>query len=183
MRQLTTISLASMLALSLLLSACGTPTPTPTATGVTTPAPTITTPPRATPTPTAAATVVPKTGGTMRIITGQTTTVLGYPAQMSGPARSVAVATLQTLLEADNEGRTIAGLATSWQIASDMKSITFTLRKGVKFHDGMDFNAIAVKWNLDRMMAAKIEGTEAWDTITVIDDYTFRLNLKRLQNT
>jgi len=35
-------------------------------------------------------------------------------------------------------------LATTWKISTDGKEITFHLRKGVKFHDGTEFNADAV---------------------------------------
>src|SRR4051812_28531011 len=42
------------------------------------------------------------------------------------------------------------GLAEKWEQASgDNKTWIFHLRKGVKFHDGTDFNADAVIWNLD----------------------------------
>src|SRR6202162_1583129 len=43
------------------------------------------------------------------------------------------------------------GLAEKWeQAADDNKRWIFHLRHGVKFHDGTDFNADAVIWNLDR---------------------------------
>ena len=43
------------------------------------------------------------------------------------------------------------GLAETWeQAADDNKRWIFHLRHGVKFHDGTDFNADAVIWNLDR---------------------------------
>jgi ABC-type transport system substrate-binding protein len=43
------------------------------------------------------------------------------------------------------------GLAESWEQApEDKKTWIFHLRQGVKFHDGTDFNADAVVWNLDR---------------------------------
>ena len=43
------------------------------------------------------------------------------------------------------------GLAEKWeQDPSDNKTWIFHLRRGVKFHDGTDFNADAVIWNLDR---------------------------------
>ena len=43
------------------------------------------------------------------------------------------------------------GLAEKWeQDPSDSKTWIFHLRHGVKFHDGTDFNADAVIWNLDR---------------------------------
>mgnify|MGYP001168480072 CR=1 FL=1 len=45
---------------------------------------------------------------------------------------------------------TIGGLATSWFASSDGKTWTFRLRKGVKFHDGTDFDADAVKFNVNR---------------------------------
>jgi peptide/nickel transport system substrate-binding protein len=41
-------------------------------------------------------------------------------------------------------------LATKWELSSDAKTYTFTLRDGVKFHDGTDFNAEAVCFNFDR---------------------------------
>jgi peptide/nickel transport system substrate-binding protein len=43
------------------------------------------------------------------------------------------------------------GLAERWeQAADDKRTWIFHLRRGVKFHDGTDFNADAVMWNLDR---------------------------------
>ncbi|MGG6263971.1 ABC transporter substrate-binding protein [Leptolyngbya sp. AN03gr2] len=41
-------------------------------------------------------------------------------------------------------------LATSWNASKDGRTWTFKLRNGVKFHDGADFNANAVKFNVDR---------------------------------
>ena len=41
-------------------------------------------------------------------------------------------------------------LATAWTPSPDGKSWTFTLRQGVKFHDGTPFNAAAVCFNFDR---------------------------------
>ncbi|NTV88765.1 MAG: ABC transporter substrate-binding protein [Clostridiales bacterium] len=46
-------------------------------------------------------------------------------------------------------------LAESWEVSADGLTYTFHLRKGVKFHDGTDFNAAAVKTNIERQMAGK----------------------------
>lgn len=42
------------------------------------------------------------------------------------------------------------GLATEWESSDDGKMYTFTLREGVKFQDGTDFNADAVVFNFER---------------------------------
>jgi ABC-type transport system substrate-binding protein len=48
------------------------------------------------------------------------------------------------------------GLATAWEAnKDDPRRWVFTLRKGVKFHDGTDFNADAVIWNFDRIFNDK----------------------------
>lgn len=81
----------------------------------------------------------------------------------------------------DNLGGIQPWLAESYKVGDDLKSITFNLRKGVKFHDGSDFNAQVVKWNLDNIIAKKLQPN--WDSVTIIDDYTVKVNLKQWQNT
>ena len=49
------------------------------------------------------------------------------------------------------EGTIVPGLAESWRVSKDGRVYTFTLKKGVKFSDGADFNAAAVKKNLDML--------------------------------
>ena len=48
------------------------------------------------------------------------------------------------------------GLATSWEAnKDDPRRWVFTLRKGVKYHDGTDFTADSVIWNFDRVFNDK----------------------------
>src|SRR5262245_10582531 len=47
------------------------------------------------------------------------------------------------------------GLATAWKMSPDGLTYTFTLRKGVKFHDGTPFDAEAVTFTYDRLLDAK----------------------------
>ena len=47
-------------------------------------------------------------------------------------------------------GTAEAGLASSWKYTSDGKSVTFTLRPGLKFSDGTPLTATSVKQNIDR---------------------------------
>lgn len=56
-----------------------------------------------------------------------------------------------TLLDfKDGTTEVTAGLAESWEMSPDGLKYTFKLRKGVKFHDGTDFNADAVVFNWQR---------------------------------
>ncbi|MDQ7970541.1 MAG: ABC transporter substrate-binding protein [Oxalicibacterium faecigallinarum] len=53
-------------------------------------------------------------------------------------------------------GKLIPGLATEWKVdPKDNKKWIFTLRQGVKFHDGSTLNADAVIWNLDKVLNDK----------------------------
>src|SRR6201985_2170134 len=56
----------------------------------------------------------------------------------------------------DRPGKLVPGLATAWKVDdTDKTKWRFTLRKGVKFHDGSDFNADAVLWNPDKVLNDK----------------------------
>src|SRR5207253_7217723 len=86
------------------------------------------------------------------------------------------------LLRSDPKGTIVAGLATKWETASDGKTFTLTLRSGVKYQDGTDFDASSVKWNLDRYRTdAKSQRRGelgSVDSVTVVDPTTVKLNLK-----
>jgi peptide/nickel transport system substrate-binding protein len=63
----------------------------------------------------------------------------------------------ETLTEINSEDSSITpGLATSWK-QIDKNTWQFALRKGVKFHDGTDFNAAAVIFNIKRLYEAKLD--------------------------
>jgi peptide/nickel transport system substrate-binding protein len=49
----------------------------------------------------------------------------------------------------------VPALAEKWQVSQDGTVWTFTLRQGVKFHDGNPFDAAAVVWNFDRWRLGK----------------------------
>ena len=72
-------------------------------------------------------------------------------------------------------------LAESWEVP-DPTTVVFTLRKGVKFHDGTDCDAAAVKWNLERLMTHPQSGgknhTASIASVEAADTHTVRLMLK-----
>ncbi|WP_108658796.1 ABC transporter substrate-binding protein [Acuticoccus kandeliae] len=66
------------------------------------------------------------------------------------------------LSSADKPSVLIPGLATEWSTdEADRTKWTFKLREGVKFHDGSDFDADAVVWNLDKLLNKE---SEQYDT-------------------
>ena len=61
--------------------------------------------------------------------------------------------TMWDLSSAEKPSVMIPGLATEWKVDdADHKKWTFKLRPGVKFHDGSDFNADAVVWNVNKVL-------------------------------
>ncbi len=57
----------------------------------------------------------------------------------SGPIGQVATKVYEGLLEYGFDLRPLPGLAGSWKVAADGKSVAFTLQRGVRFHDGKPF--------------------------------------------
>jgi len=124
-----------------------------------------------------------KYGGVLkRPLTVGPATPIGYPAEGAPDAVDAATPCVDRLIEVGVGAEILPMLATDWEVAPDGKSVTFELRKGVKFHDGSDFNASVVKWNVDKLIEAE-RGANEWESIEVIDDHTIRINITGYTNT
>ncbi len=77
-----------------------------------------------------------------------------------------------------NELSLVPMLGTQWNYETDTRLI-FTLRKGVRFHDGSIFDAKVAKWNLDRVRQHPKSYIKSLikeiDTVEVLDDYTIAI--------
>lgn len=176
MKRLVYLLLALTLLVSLALTACGQSTTTP-----------ATTQPSASPTtlaPTAtqASTEKPQYGGTLRSIHTLKLANLGYTPDSAEPLDGwVAQTAVETLLRNMPDGSVGPFLATSFDRAPDYKSVTFHLRKGVKFHDGTDFNAQAVKYNFELYNKGLLDSLRAIESMDIIDDYTIKVNFSKIE--
>lgn len=126
----------------------------------------------------------PRYGGTLRLSDRVDEPLIGYPPKMSKPvALRQAAPAIETLLRNDKTGRLVPWLATGYKENSKAKTITLSLRKSVKFHDGTEFNAETVKWNLEQSIAAHAAGTDKLKSVEVIDSFTVQLNLSSWDST
>ncbi|MEX0694381.1 MAG: ABC transporter substrate-binding protein [Rhodospirillales bacterium] len=116
------------------------------------------------------------------------TLTIGYGSEPSSvdphyhnltPNNSMSAHIFSPLILQDEKQRLIPGLATSWKPIDDL-TWEFKLRKGVKFHDGSDFNADDVMATIKRApnvpnspssFALYLKGK----TFEKVDDYTIRI--------
>jgi peptide/nickel transport system substrate-binding protein len=173
------LGLALCIAALSLSFACASGAPSATAL---TPKTTASSSPAVTAKPPSAPTGAQQYGGTLKVIDlTHPRSNLGYPAGATARMHPfLSYPCVESLLRVDEKGLNIPWLATGWQWSTDKKSLTLTLRKGVKFHDGTDFNAAAVKFNLDLFLPPSTRTELQYvQSIDVVDDYTVRLNLKQ----
>ncbi|MFN7210563.1 MAG: ABC transporter substrate-binding protein [Aggregatilineales bacterium] len=122
-----------------------------------------------------------------RIVYGLTLLPSGFDphinasAELGIPLRSV----YDTLVYRDPTTQDfVAGLAERWEISPDGLIYTFYLRRGVRFHDGEPFNALAVAANLERITAPETRSQKAafllgsFERYIVLDEHTIQLVLK-----
>ena len=127
----------------------------------------------------------PKSGGKVKIAVARGPRQIGDPVAkpFNNTDMRLAAPIIETLLRFDKEGMLTPWLAEKWQVADDKKSVTFHIRKGVKFHDGTDLNAETARWNLERYRVSKNSELKSVSAIEVIDEYTVRLTLSKWSST
>ncbi len=92
---------------------------------------------------------------------------------------------VEGLIAVYNDGTIHNVLAESYSWENET-TLLFKLRKGVKFHDGSDFNADDVLWTFQKTKTS-VKGAQLtnvdFDNVKKVDDYTVRVPLKEKQGT
>lgn len=110
---------------------------------------------------------------------GEPSTLIPILASDSA-SHSVASLVYNGLLKYDKNLNLAGDLAERWEISSDGLTITFYLRKGVKWHDGHEFTAHDVLYTYKTIIDPKTPTAYAEDFLQVkkaeqLDRYTFRV--------
>jgi peptide/nickel transport system substrate-binding protein len=102
--------------------------------------------------------------------------------QMSNQTRHIAE--YLAITGPDNVTRPM--LAESWEASDDLKTWTFRLRQGVKWHNGEDFVADHVVWNVERWRNPDLGSSNiglstfaSMDSVEAVDQHTVRFNLNK----
>ena len=95
------------------------------------------------------------------------------------PSEQVRDTIYEGLVDLDENLEAVPALATEWEQVDDT-AWEFTLREGVTFHDGSEFNAEVVKANIDRLQDAATASPRAFmldmvSEVNVVDDYTVEI--------
>lgn len=125
----------------------------------------------------------PRRGGTLTIGFMDNTRTLDPTFSIQLSERQSLYLIYNTLVAMDTDFSLKPELAKSWQIDNEGRRYTFQLQEGVKFHDGTDFNAEAVKWNIERRLDEQVASPQraqlrpAIATVEVAGPHTLVVNL------
>ena len=120
-------------------------------------------------------------GGALTVALDQEPPTLDPHASPSAVTYQIIASVAENLLYRGPDGKLVPWLAESWTTARDGKSVTFKLRRDVKFHDGTPFNAEAVKFNFDRIVDPKFKAGGARAALgsyagsKVVDEFTVQV--------
>lgn len=114
---------------------------------------------------------------TLRLVFPSTLTTLDISNGDGATMLKEVAGVVETLVNVDSDFNLTPSLALSWERTGDFTWV-IKLRQGVKFHDGADFNAEAVKWCFERAAKENSSFTSytAIESVDVIDEYTVQLN-------
>lgn len=125
-----------------------------------------------------------KTGGVLKVGTPTAVVNLGYPGKLTTSLELMYVQpAVESLCRYTKEGELVPWLCESFEADADALTLTVKLKEGIKFHDGTDFNAEAVKWNWEEFMAQGRSEISSIESIECPDEYTVVAHMSQWDNT
>jgi peptide/nickel transport system substrate-binding protein len=123
-----------------------------------------------------------KTGGTLTIGANQAAPQLDPHVVTYAFERTYFAGLYNGLTEYDEDMNVVPALAEKWEFSPDLKTYTWYLRKGVKFHNGREVVADDIKWNYERCLDPKLgsqmrNNVQEVEKIEVVDKYTVKMYL------
>lgn len=119
---------------------------------------------------TALAQATPQKGGTLVIAVQPEPPTLAAYQSTAGPVGQVTTKVYEGLLEYDFQLRPQPGLAQSWTVAPDGRSITFKLVSNAKFHDGKPFSSADVQFSvMEVLKKMHPRGINTFRAVTAVD--------------
>src|SRR6266508_4422349 len=124
----------------------------------------------------------PVKGGTLTAVMARDATNCDPILQNDVYSAVVLNQVVDTLYDIDKDGKAVGRLIEKTENPSPNVYV-WTLRKGIKFHDGTDLNAEAVKFNLqrhiDNQKSVRFGDVRDITSMEVTDPYTLKVTLKQ----
>ena len=124
----------------------------------------------------------PQRGGTLNWIVTPEPAAFIPLTTTAGGSTELGPKVVEGLLNYDLKLQPVPALATAWKLTPDGLSYTFTLRKGVKWHDGRDFSAADVAFSIRTLKEVHPRGRVTFANVKDIqtpDAYTVVLQLAK----
>lgn len=121
----------------------------------------------------------PANKGTLEVVMGADARSLDPQRTNDQPSARVMKQIYETLMHQTEDLEIQPGLAESYEVVSPTEFI-FTLKQGVKFHNGEELTSHDVKYTFERMREINAPAAflvAALDRVEVIDDYSFKMVL------
>ena len=127
----------------------------------------------------------PQRGGTLTIAFASDTKTLDPAFSVNFSERQPLYLIYNTLLALNPDLSAAPELAERWETSADGRRLTLHLRRGVKFHDGTEFDAAAAKLNLERRLDPAVNSPQRGLLAGIVasletpDNATLVINMKQ----
>ena len=124
----------------------------------------------------------PTNGGSITVGISQDLDSLDPHLSVSAGTKEVLFNIFEGLVKPDSNGNFVEAVSSHYEMSQDAMVYTFTLREGVKFHNGQEVTAEDVKYSIDRCADTSngdplVSAYSIIESVNILDDQTVEIRL------